>query len=98
MVVYDSAAIYIDSCTTLQAKITAIDQIIDALLSVAAKSAAGDNISEYSLNDGQTQIRTVYKGADQVTESIQKFEKLKQLYVNRLNGRAIRLVDAKNFT
>jgi len=97
MVVYDSAAIYIDSQTTIQGRITAIDSIITALLTTAAKAAANDNISEYWLNDGQTQIKTMYKGADAVMKSIKSFETLKQHYVNQLNGRVMRLVDSKNF-
>lgn len=97
MVIYDSAALYIEAQSGLQAKIIAIDAIIEALLITAVKAATNDNISEYSLNDGQTQIKTVYKGADAVVRSIKEFEKIKQLYVNRLNGRMIRLVDDKNF-
>lgn len=97
MVIYDSAALYIEAQSGLQAKITAIDAIIDALLLTAAKAAAGDNISEYSLNDGQTQIKTVYRGTSAVYASIRDFEKLKQMYMSRINGRVIRLVDDKNF-
>lgn len=98
MVTYDSANIYIQCATTLEGKIARIDAIITALEDTALKAAANDNISEYSLNDGQTIIRTVYKGADAVLNSIMAFEKIKQMYVNRLNGRVFRLVDGKNFT
>jgi len=97
MVIYDSADKYIESCTSLQDKITAIDAIITGLLSAAAKAAANDNISEYSINDGQVQIKSVYRGAAAVMNSIKQFEALKQFYVNQLNGRIIRLVDGKNF-
>jgi hypothetical protein len=98
MALYDSAAIYVDSATTLKDKITRIDAVIDALLTVALKAAANENITEYSLNDGQTQIKTAYRGTDSVMKSIQAFEAIKQMYVNRLNGRHIRLMDSKNFT
>lgn len=97
-VYYDSAAIYIDSATDLCDKIAKIDQVIDALLTNALVAAANDNIEEYSLNDGQTIIRTTYKGADAVQKSIHAFESIKQTYVNRLNGRGVRLVDSKSFT
>lgn len=97
MVYFDSADLYIEGATSLRDKITRIDAVIDALLTTATKAAANDNISEYSLNDGQTQIRTAYKGADQVFQSIAAFERLKQIYVNRLNGRSFRLIDGKNF-
>ena len=98
MTYFDSAAIYIDSATSLCDKITRIDAVIDGLLTNALKAAATDNIEEYSLNDGQTIIKTIYRNAESVMKSIKAFEALKQLYVNRLNGRVVRLVDSKNFT
>ncbi len=97
MVVYDSACIYIEKASTIRDKITRIDAIISALESTALKAAANDNIKEYSLDDGQTKILTIYKGADQVLASIMSFERIRQMYINRLNGRMVRLVDGKNF-
>jgi hypothetical protein len=94
---YDSCAIYIDSATTVAARIVRIDAVIDALESSMLKAAAGENISEYSLDDGQTKISTVYRSTDQIMNSIMGLEKLKQYYINRLNGRVVRLVDSKNF-
>jgi hypothetical protein len=97
MVEYDSAEIYIQSKTTLREKIAAMDAIISALETTALKAAGTDNISEYQLDDGQTKIRTMYRGASAVFRAIQDFERLRQMYVNRLNGRMVRLVDGKNF-
>lgn len=98
MVYFETAGLYIESCTTLRAKITAIDNIISALLTTAANAAANENITEYTLNDGQTIIKSTYRGMKAIQDSINSFEKLKQMYVNRLNGRVMRLVDSKNFT
>ena len=97
MVEYSSASEYIDTATSIRAKITAIDAIISALLTVAANAAATDNITEYMLDDGQTKINTVYKGTSGVYASIKNFENLKQYYINKLNPRRVRLVDSKNF-
>ena len=98
MIVYDSADIYIDSATTIKDKITNIDAVISALLSTAAKAATSENILEYNLDDGQTKIKASYRGAEGIYNSINAFERLKNYYVNKLNGRAVRLVDSKNFT
>jgi hypothetical protein len=97
MTVYDSASIYIDSRTTLRAKITAIDAIIAALEVSALKAAAGESIEEYWLDDGQTKIKTIRRTSEQIAKSILSFEQIKQRYVNQLNGRVFRLVDGKNF-
>lgn len=97
MAIYDSAAIFIERQTSLKAKVDAIELIIDALLILAAKAATNDNISEYQLNDGQTVIKTVYNGVDGILQSIEGLEKIKMTYLNRLNGRVMRLMDSKNF-
>lgn len=96
-VYFDSEGLYIASCTNIRAKIAAIDAIIDALLVTAADAATKDNIEEYSLNDGQTIIRTLYRGTDGIYKSIASFEKLKIYYQSKTTGRMVRLVDGKNF-
>lgn len=96
MLTFESESQYIDSQTSNVAKIAAIDAIISALLTTAATAATKDHIREYWLNDGQTQIKTIYKGVDQILASIHAFEKLKQMYMSRVNGRVTRLIDSKN--
>lgn len=97
MVIYDSADIYINGATCLRDKIARIDAIIVALEDAALKGAAQGNISDYSLNDGQTQIRTAYRSITDISASINAFEQIRQRYINQLNGRVVRLVDSKNF-
>jgi len=97
MTVYDSASIYIDSRTTLRAKITAIDAIIAALEVSALKAAEGESIEEYWLDDGQTKIKTIRRTSQEIAKSILSFEQIKQRYINTLNGRVFRLIDGKNF-
>lgn len=97
MIVYDSCGIYVQSQTTLEAKLTAIDNVIDALILSGATMAVNDNIQEYSLNDGQTIIKTIYKGSVGIANAIKYWESIRQMYLNRLHGRMVRLVDGKNF-
>lgn len=98
MVIYDSEAIYIDSCSSIKEKIVAIDAIIAALFTTAAKAAAGEELTEYWLDDGQTKIKTVRRSSASIETSINSFLRLKNMYINQLNGRIVRLVDGKNFT
>lgn len=97
MVYFDSCSIYITSATTLKDKIARIDAIIVLLEDAAIKAAGNEDISEYSLDDGQTKIKTVYKSAASVMSALQSFETMRQRYINQLNGRHVRLVDSKNF-
>jgi len=97
MIVFDSCSIYIRSQKTLLAKIQAIDAVIAALEDSALNMAGNDSIQEYSLNDGQTIIKTIYKGAIAIGNAIQVFEKIRQRYINEMQGSMVRLVDGKNF-
>lgn len=101
MVIYESAERYIESGTNICDKIVKIDTIISALMLTAVKAATNDHITEYGLDDGQTKIKTIYRGADAVLKSIEMFEKLRRMYITqherRYNGSVIRLVDSKNF-
>lgn len=97
MVVYSSATQYIESCTSLKAKIAAIDAIISALFATALKAAENENITQYSLNDGQTIISTTYKSVKAITDSIQSMRAIRSAYVQQLQGRVVRMVDSKNF-
>lgn len=97
-VIFDSAAIYVDTATTNRAKIVKIDAIISALEDAALKSAGKANLTEYSLDDGQIKIRTMYRSTAEIMKAINDFEKIKQMYINRINGRVFRMVDSKNFT
>lgn len=97
MVIFDSSAIYIDSAATLAEKIERTQAIITALETSALTAAANGHITEYSLDDGQTKIRTAYRSPKEVEDSITAFERILQRYINQSNGRHMRLVDSKNF-
>lgn len=98
MIIFDSATIYIQSATTLADKIAKIDRVIDALEDLSLTAAANENITEYTLDDGQTKISQIYRGVEAIQRSINAYEAIRQRYINRLNGRGVRLVDGKNFT
>ncbi len=97
MVEYTDEGIYLESCTTNQAKLVAINTIIDRLMAAAAGGAGNEGISEYWLDDGQTKIKKVYRSTASIFSAIQTFEQLKEMYINKINGRVVRLVDHRNF-
>lgn len=96
-VTFDSADIYIDSATTLKDKITRMDAIIVALEDAALKSATTGHLLEYWLDDGQTKIKSSYRSVNEIVKSIGGFQQLREMYINKLNGRTMRFVDGKNF-
>lgn len=79
--------IYIEGATGLRERLTRIEQIIEALELRQISVIANSDIEEYQLNDGQVNIRTIYRSADQIAKAIESYEKLKQKIINKLNGR-----------
>jgi hypothetical protein len=98
MVSYNNERLYIESAEGYAAKALAVDAIINALLLLAATEAGQNGVSEYSLNDGQVQIRAAKRGSSAIMASIADYEKLKQYYITKSKGgRMTRLVDSRNF-
>jgi len=78
---------YIESKSSLLAKIQSIDNLISVMelkILDVSESAAYD---EYQMDDGQMKVRTKYRSVKDVMAGITGLEQLKQRYVNRYNGR-----------
>ena len=97
MLVFESEWAYLKSCTTINDQIAAIDAIIAQLLIIAAQAALNNDVEEYWMNNGQTQIKTIYRGADRTAASIQVFKKLRNDLINQKTGRVFRMIDSNNF-
>ena len=95
--IYESEKMYIKSKKTATERIAAIDQIISVMQDAILDVSGDPHISEYQLNDGQTQIKAVYRDMASIVSGIYALERLKQMYVNQLSGRVIRLVNSRNF-
>lgn len=92
-----SAILQAESKTTAAERVTKINAIIDGLLDAQIAFAADPNKQEYGMDDGQTKIKMVYRSLDALAMSIAHWERVKQMYVNRYNGRMMRLMDSRNF-
>jgi hypothetical protein len=100
MIVYENWSIYVTSRTDLRGQIANIKAVMTALRQQRLEAAANGNISnmqEYSLDDGQTKIKTVYRSLNEINNALKVLEQELQMCYNQLNGRMVRLVDGKNF-
>lgn len=98
MLIFKSASEYVQTCTTVKQQIAAIDAIIAALFLVALRAAENGDISQYSLDNGQTVVQTSYRTAKDVADSIAAFQSLRKSLVNdKIGAGMVRLVDSKNF-
>lgn len=96
--IYETAGLYIRSKTTLAEKIVAIDQVIAALIDAQIAAAEQATVEEYLLNDGQVQIKSIYRNPKDISAAIDLYEKIRERYVNQVNGRVMQLKDWRNFT
>ena len=96
-VIFEKASEYIQSCSTIDAKITAIDAVIDALMAAALRSAETGQFDEYWYDDGHIKIRNKYRTVANIQQSIRDFEQLRNMYAQRRTGRITRLKDGSNF-
>lgn len=90
---------YIALSPDYSSRILAIDLLIDKMLLSLAEQAGGSTsgISEYQLDDGQIKIRTAYNSLKDVEAGITSLERLKQIYINRMQGRTVVLRDVGAF-
>jgi hypothetical protein len=95
--IYDSPELYLESATTSKDKVARIDTLINSMYDAADKAALTGTVDSYSIDDGQSKINTKYKGVDAIIEQIKNLEKLKIMYLNRINGRVMTLKDRGAF-
>jgi ABC-type transporter lipoprotein component MlaA len=98
ILIYKSPVNY-RSDASLRAKIAEIDILIDELINTAMKSVTQGNIAEYELDTGQTRTRIKYTSVGSVAQSIEDYEKIRQMYLNKLNRTtgSVRLMGEQNF-
>lgn len=80
---------YIESATGLLDRLDKICLIIAALEDRLIIIAGGDTmeVEEYTIDDGQTKIQTKYKSFTELTSAIKNFTTIKEILLNKLNGR-----------
>lgn len=89
---------YLESKTSLQERIAAIDVLIDRMILTIGEAITGSaaSVSEYSLDDGQIKIKTAYRSVPDIQEGIRGLETMRNLYINRMTGRQTILRDYKS--
>lgn len=92
-----SAILQSETKVTAQDRVNKINAIIDSLIDAQIEFQADPNKQEYGFDDGQTKIKMVYRDIAAVAAAIVVWERTKQIYLNRYNGRMGRLMDSSAF-
>lgn len=83
---------YMECKSKIIGKIATYDLIIEGLEKSILESTLSGIYSEYELDDGQIKCRTKYRSMDQMISGMQGLRKIRQDYINQINGRGTRLV------
>ena len=100
-VVYYNIPAYLESCTTLKARIAAIDAILNGMEIAILKATTTGQFEEYKIDTGQTKNEVRYRSLNELNLAYSKLLETQQMLYARYNanrqGRVLRLVDGKNF-
>lgn len=90
---------YLDTVTDLQAKIAAINIIINNNISLIGQQVLGQagGTAMYEMDDGQIRIRVNYRSVQELINMNTGLEKMISMYTARLNGRGTVLRDKSTF-
>ncbi len=110
--IFESIPQYLETVNSLVQRLEKIDLILNqmenSMLASQGNSQTGeqarpgvDLVEEYSLDDGQTKIRTKYRDVSAFIGSYGQLMKLRNMIQARLNnnisGRILKLMDSSNF-
>lgn len=90
---------YIESKCDLSAKIDAMEVIESAMLAnILALELGGTAVQTmYELDDGQIRIKTGFQTVKQLIEGLDGLRRVKNIYINKFNGRTFVLQDKRTF-
>jgi len=96
MAIYSTCIEYIRCSTNTNDKIKRINAVIEALEDSMLEGALKANIEEYSLDDGQTKIKTVFRDINTIEDSIVALIRRRTSLINSCIGHRYGLMDGKN--
>ena len=84
---YLSIPQYLDSKKTISDKIKAYDALISSMEAAILEGIGSGHLAEYEMDDGQMKVRGRYRSIAEMTRAIKALEAMRQMYINRYNGR-----------
>lgn len=87
----------LDTCTKAAEKIALIDTLLDSLYTKAIAAVANGDIAEYSLDTGQTVVKTKYRSMEELEKAITGYEKLRKMLTADAMPRKVKLIPGSSF-
>lgn len=84
---YMTISQYVETKTTLQAKIAAYDKMIEEMEKSILLGIESGYLVQYEVDDSFMKVRSQFRSVGDMTKALAGLEMLRQRYINRLNGR-----------
>lgn len=82
---------YVECKSKLIGKIATYDLLIENMEAALLEGIASGHLNQYEMDDGQMKVRAQYRSVDQMRAGINGLIGLREMYINRFNGRATTL-------
>lgn len=89
---FTSVSAYFECKSKLIGKIATYDLLIESHEKAMIEGATSGHLLQYEMDDGQMKVRVQYRNMKDMTDAMNNLIKLRQYYINKANGRSIRLV------
>ena len=89
---YMTISQYFECKSRLIGKIATYDILIEKFELSILEGATSGHLLQYEMDDGQMKVRVQYRNLNDLTEAMNGLIRLRQYYINKANGRSIRLV------
>jgi len=89
---FTTVSAYFECKSKLIGKIATYDLLIESFEKAMLEATISGHLLQYEMDDGQMKVRVQYRNMKDMTSAMNGLIKLRQDYVNKANGRSIRLV------
>ena len=80
---------YFEEKSKLIGKIATYDLLIDGMEKAVLEATLSGHLTDYELDDGQMKCRARYRSITDMTNAMNGLMKLRQMFINQLNGRTV---------
>lgn len=89
---YMSIPQFVECKSKVIGKIATYDILIEKFEEAILEGAASGHLLQYEMDDSQVKVRVQYRNMKDMTDAMNNLIKLRQYYINKANGRSMRLV------
>lgn len=86
---YTTIPQFIEQASKLIGKIATYDALIEAFEKSILESTTSGHLLQTELDDGQMKLRVQYRNTKDMVTAMEGLIKLRQMYINRYNGRSV---------